>query len=102
MNDADFGLKKGDLNVIIDAIRRSDTISKAVIFGSRAKGNYKSGSDIDIVIWSQNRHEVLQLSSLLNEEAPLPYKFDILDYNLIHNQELKEHINRRGIVIFEK
>ncbi|AWK51261.1 hypothetical protein DIC82_09590 [Clostridium beijerinckii] len=45
-----YGLLDKDLNYILDALSKLSEIEKAVIFGSRAMGNYKKGSDIDLVI----------------------------------------------------
>ena len=95
-----LGLTKDDLLVIIQAISNIPDITKAVIFGSRAKGTYKAGSDIDIAIWVNDNDDVLKLSGMLNDKTLLPYKFDILDYTAINNVALKEHIDRLGIKIY--
>ncbi|WP_414646601.1 nucleotidyltransferase domain-containing protein [Clostridium tetani] len=52
-----------------------DEIEKAYIFGSRAKGNYKPGSDIDIAIYGENINlDILsKLNSILEEKSPMPY-----------------------------
>ena len=99
-----FGLKEFDLDYIISKISDFSEIEKAVIFGSRAKGNYKPGSDIDIAIMGENiTFDVLsKLHSLLEEQGPLPYLFDIVDYTHLNHHELKEHIDRIGKVIYEK
>ena len=102
MNNSQFGFKEGDLETIIQTITRFPEISKAVIFGSRAKGNYKPGSDADIAVWATNINSVSHLSGVLNDETLLPYKFDILNYDQINNTELKDHINRIGIEIFKR
>ena len=54
-----------------------------ILFGSRAKGNYKVGSDVDLALKGESvtHSTVFQLADLLNETYPLPYFFDILDYN---------------------
>ncbi len=46
----DFGLTPSDLAEIIRTIQRNSAVVEAIMFGSRAKGNYKKGSDIDIAI----------------------------------------------------
>jgi predicted nucleotidyltransferase len=102
MNDDKFGFKNGDLEIILQEILKIPEITKAVIFGSRAKGAYQVGSDTDIAVWASNNDAVLNLSGILNDETLLPYKFDILDYNNIDNAQLKDHINRIGIVIYTK
>ena len=101
MNNSRFGFKYGDLETIIQVLSKFPEIEKAVIFGSRAKGNYQPGSDVDMAIWATNEAETWQLPGLLNDETLLPYKFDVLNYAKINNQELREHITRAGIEIYD-
>lgn len=98
--DSKLGFKQGDLTTIVQTIATFPAIKKAVIFGSRAKGNYKPGSDVDMAIWAADNDTVLKLSGILNDETLLPYKFDILNYDTINSTELKEHIDRMGIKIY--
>ncbi len=100
MNNSRLGLKYGDLETIVAIIAQMPGISRAVVFGSLAKGNYKHGSDIDIAIWTMDDNKTMHLNSLLNDETLLPYKFDIINYAKIDNAELKAHIDRAGIEIF--
>ncbi len=102
MNDAEFGFKEGDLQEIINIISRFSVIQKAVIFGSRAKGNYKSGSDVDIAIWLENEDITPKINGVLNDETCLPYMFDVLNYQTINNPDLKEHIDRVGINFYKR
>ncbi|MDB4925475.1 nucleotidyltransferase family protein [Mucilaginibacter sp.] len=97
-----LGFKQDDLSIIVQIISTFPGIKKAVIFGSRAKGNYKAGSDIDIAVCAINNDSILQLSGVLNDETLLPYKFDLLNYDTINNKELKEHIDRAGIEIYKQ
>ena len=102
MNDVSFGLKKDDLEAIFRVLASVADIEKAVIFGSRAKGNYKQGSDVDIALFTPNKNVALHIAFLLNEETLMPYHFDVLDYYTIINQKLKDHIDRVGIVFYKK
>ncbi|SUY66782.1 nucleotidyltransferase domain-containing protein [Clostridium tetani] len=70
-----FGLRESDLEYIVNIISGFDEIEKAYIFGSRAKGNYKPGSDIDIAIYGENINLDLlsKLNSILEEKSPMPY-----------------------------
>ncbi|BDR72870.1 hypothetical protein K144316041_15780 [Clostridium tetani] len=70
-----FGLRESDLEYIVNIISGFDEIEKAYIFGSRAKGNYKPGSDIDIAIYGENINlDILsKLNSILEEKSPMPY-----------------------------
>lgn len=100
----DFGLKELDLEYIIKTIKSFSEIEKAAIFGSRAKGNYKPGSDIDIAIYGEKiTFDILsKLHSVLEEQSPMPYFFDIVDYTHLNHKELKEHIERVGCIIYTK
>ncbi len=98
-----FGLKDETIQKIISVFYCFSEIEKVILYGSRAKGNYKNGSDIDITL----KGEGLNLSILNKIESKLddlflPYSFDISIYHQISNKELLEHIERVGIVIAEK
>ena len=78
-------------------------IERVVLYGSRAKGNYKPGSDYDITLVGNNINlSILNKISLDIDDLLLPYKFDISIFNHIKNTELIEHIHRVGITIFSK
>jgi predicted nucleotidyltransferase len=98
------GLTKQDIAEIIEVLQQHSSIQSAVIFGSRAKQTYKSGSDVDIALYGRDITDdiVNQISYQLNEETNLPYKFDILNYNSIANLELKNHIDRVGVIFYEE
>ena len=97
-----FGLRESDIESITNFLKRFDTIKEAILFGSRAKGCYTHGSDVDIAIRGDFDFQTLtQLSYLLNQESNMPYKFDIIDYATIENSALKEHIDRVGVSIYK-
>lgn len=99
-----FGLLDHDLNYILKALRSLEEIDSAKIFGSRAMGNYKKGSDVDIAIIGKSISSttISKLDELLNEEYPLPYFFDILHYEEINNEKLIEHIDAVGKELYRK
>jgi len=99
-----FGLRENDLELIINLISQYPSINEAVIFGSRAKNNYRNGSDVDIALkGAEITSELINnISYILNEETLLPYKFDILNYHEIKTIELIDHIDRVGISIYKK
>lgn len=99
-----FGLREQDLRYIIDTIQRFPEIRQAAIFGSRAKGNYKAGSDVDIAIWGETVtfDTVSRLRGQLEEESPMPYFFDIVDYTHLNHDDLRQHIDRVGKIIFSR
>ena len=101
MNNKRFGFKNGDLETILQILSKFPGIKRAVIFGSRARGNYQSGSDADIAVWIVDDDSISQLSGILNDEILLPYKFDVLNYDKIDNTELKKQIDQTGIEIYQ-
>jgi uncharacterized protein len=103
MNNS-FGIYPNSLDLIINELNQLKEIERAVIFGSRAMGNYKKGSDIDIAIFGRNitLAAISKLNNHLNQELPIPYFIDILHYNSLTNQELKQHIDSYGIEIFKQ
>jgi len=96
-----INLEANTIEKIKNAVKSYTNIRKVILFGSRAKGNAKIGSDIDIALVGENItfREICRLGSEF-DQLNLPYKIDILDYSSIKNQELKEHIDRVGIVLF--
>lgn len=98
-----YGLKNRDLEYILEALGKIIGIEEAIIFGSRAIGNYKSGSDVDIAIKGQKvTHSIVStLSYKMNEEYPLPYFFDIVHYEKIKEQKLIDHIDQVGKTIYK-
>ncbi len=99
-----FGLLKRDITILNKVFNNYPQIEKVIIFGSRAMGNYKKGSDVDLSIIGTKiqRKLIRSLSDDLNEIYPLPYFFDILNYNEITNNELKKHIDTEGKLLYEK
>ena len=85
-----YGLSEVELETI-KKIANSLNIEKIIHFGSRAKGNYKKGSDVDLAIIGDER----KFSYYLNEETNLPYFFDVVNLKKL-NDEILEHIKRVG------
>lgn len=98
-----YGLLEKDLKYIVEAVRNYPEIEEVIIFGSRAIGNYKKGSDVDLALIGENidRKTVRRLSDDLNEECLLPYFFDVVNYHEISNKELKKHIDSVGKSIYQ-
>lgn len=76
-------------------------IQRAILFGSRAKGNNKPFSDVDIALVGNalTYGDLLRLKDDLDDTL-LPYEFDICIYKDLKNAELKDHIDRRGIEVY--
>ena len=99
-----FGLEKRDIDNIHKALRQTPEVEQALVFGSRAKGNPKTGSDVDLALKGRNitPQTLTTLRNLLDEELPLPYFFDILHYENIESKKLIDHINRVGLLLYDK
>ena len=94
-----FGLSQRTINDIKNYFEKNPETEKVVIFGSRAKGNYNEGSDIDFAVWTNE--SVSKISSDL-EDLPTPYKFDVVDYKNLQNENLKKNIDNDGILFYKK
>lgn len=96
-----FGLSQKDLRIIQNVVREFPAIKKIKLFGSRAMGTQKKGSDIDLAVYGKIPHSTLtQLKIKLEEDCPLPYRFDIILWNEITNTGLKKHIRKWGVDFF--
>lgn len=99
-----FGLLESDMITITEVLRKHKSVEEANLFGSRAKGNFRPGSDVDLALVGKNLdfEVVAHISYILNEETNMPYKFDIVNYHCIQEPELIQHIDRVGIEIFNR
>ncbi len=93
-----FGLDDVVIAKIISIFKKHTGIEKVVLYGSRAKGNFKPESDIDLTIVSS----LVNLSLLFKieneiDDLLLPYKVDLSVYSMLDNDNLKEHIDHIGI-----
>ena len=98
-----FGLKPEAITKINQIFAEYAEISKAILYGSRAKGNYRNGSDIDLTLISDhlNHRQLLQIQNQI-DDLLLPYSIDLSVFSTIDNLHLIEHINRVGITFYEK
>ncbi len=78
-------------------------VEKAVLYGSRAKGNFKTGSDIDLSMYGDGLNQTVLLK-ILNEldDLLLPWMIDLSIFRQIDNENLREHIERVGVVFYEQ
>jgi predicted nucleotidyltransferase len=100
----DFGIYDKSYLLILEAFTLFPKIEKVIVFGSRAMGNHKKGSDIDLAILGSgvDFETTSRLHGKLNDELPIPYFVDVVNFNTIDVEELKKHIYEEGKVIFEK
>lgn len=97
-----YGVEEEEWKKVFSVFSHFPHIEQAVLFGSRAKGINKPFSDVDIALVG----DALSLNDLLHlkndiDDLLLPYEFDFCIYKDLKNAELKSHIDRRGIRVYE-
>ena len=98
-----YGLKDIELAKLNEVFAANERIERVVLYGSRAKGNYKPFSDVDITLeGAKLTHTDLNRISLAIDDLLLPYQFDISIFHTLNNEALIDHIRRMGITVYEK
>jgi predicted nucleotidyltransferase len=92
-----FGLSNATVNAIRQVFSDHPNVERVVIYGSRAKGDYRPGSDIDLTLHGDGlvMTEQFQIENEL-DDLLLPYKFDLSIYRQLTDSSLREHIERVG------
>jgi uncharacterized protein len=99
----DLGLTPEDIYRIKSVFSMHDQIDRVLIYGSRAMGNYKPASDIDVTLIGINIDQrLLSQIEFDLDDLMLPFKFDISIYDKITNPEFISHINRVGKEFYRK
>ncbi|KQB44478.1 hypothetical protein B6A10_15910 [Flavobacterium sp. L1I52] len=97
-----FGIYPKSHQEILRIIENCASINEVIIYGSRAKGNYKEGSDIDLSILGEVTTEDFNKLWHDLDDSYIPYKFDISIYNNLKSESLKEHIQRVGKTFYKR
>ncbi len=94
-----LGLSANELDFIRSVLARFPHVTRAVVFGSRAKGTYKVNSDVDIAV--DGDISPLEAESLRGdlEELPIANRFDVVSLPHVTNDALREHRERVGVKI---
>lgn len=98
-----FGLNDKTLTNICQILAQFPQVEKAILYGSRAKGNYRPGSDIDLTLIG----DMLDINALGNiagklDESSIPYQVDLSILHQLHHAGLREHIDRVGVVFYQR
>ena len=98
-----YGLSDKEFDEMTTIFGKCKNLEKVILYGSRAKGNYKKFSDVDITLEGNNLTlaDLFQIQDLLYE-SNLPYMYDVSIFSSITNSALIDHIRRRGSVIWER
>ena len=95
-----YGLSIAAVDALKKIFKQHDKIKKVMLYGSRAKGNYRTGSDIDLCLEGQalTLKDLLAIENQL-DDLLLPWEIDLSLKHQIDNPELLAHIERVGIVL---
>jgi len=97
-----YGLSERTLNTLDSIFRKYPVIKEVILYGSRAKGNYRVGFDIDITLKTTSAfcwNDLLHISSDF-EDSDMPYFVDVSIYDKLNNSDLTAHIDRVGKVLY--
>lgn len=98
-----LGLPQMTLDKLNSVFRQHQAIELVLVYGSRAKGNYRVGSDIDLTIKGGviGFAELMQIEDQI-DDLFLPYTVDLSQYGQLTNVDLIDHIDRVGVVVYDK
>lgn len=98
-----FGLPEHAVDKIRQVLAAHPEVERAVVYGSRAKGNYRNGSDIDLTLYGEAlTHRVLMALLVELDDLLLPWMIDLSIFADLRHPALQEHIERVGKVLYAK
>ena len=99
-----YGLSEKTQKSLDSIFRKYPGIRQVILYGSRAKGKYRTGSDIDISLKTHNTFSHSDLLRISNDfdDSDIPYFVDVSIYDTLSNPDLKAHIDRVGKVLFDR
>ena len=97
------GLSDATVQKIQDVLAGFPQVEKAVLYGSRAKGTFKPGSDIDLTLCGPElSFNLLALIDTALDDLLLPYTIDLSIFRMIDHAGLREHIERVGQELYHR
>ena len=99
-----FGLKETTIEKIQLVFSKHKEIEKVIIYGSRAMGNFKNGSDIDVTLCGGKELTFDLMLTVMREldDLLLPYTFDVSIFTDIRDPDVRDHIQRVGIIFYTR
>jgi len=98
-----FGLDETTISKINSVFENYLEIEEVIVYGSRAKGNFREGSDIDITLKGENLSDEIRSKVWLDiDDLNIPYLFDISIFNQLKSESLVDHIERIGKLFYKK
>lgn len=97
-----FGLDQATFERIAAVFERFPEVDRVLIYGSRAKGTFRNGSDIDLTLLGTNLTEaILTAIKLALDDLNTPYLFDVSIFEQLHSPDLQSHIARVGRLFYQ-
>jgi len=98
-----FGIQEEALDKIVRVLATAPKVERVILYGSRAKGTFRAGSDIDLCLEAPDLdyQALLHLENEL-DDLLLAWKIDLALKHRIDNPELRSHIDRMGKVVFKR
>jgi predicted nucleotidyltransferase len=98
-----FGLPSTTLEALKQVFSSYLEIDQVIIYGSRAKGNFRPGSDIDLTLKGKNLTDSVLSRILVDlDDLNMPYLLDVSIYDEIKSVELIDHIKRAGKKLYSR
>ena len=97
-----YGLPVRSLDTLNEIFRKYPGVKQVILYGSRAKGNFRPGSDIDLSLKTDDTFSHTDLLRIAGDfdDSDMPYLVDVSVYDKLSNPNLKAHIDRVGKVIY--
>lgn len=97
-----YGIRQNLYDEMIKVFKNTN-IDKVYLFGSRARGDFNTTSDIDIAVefLDNDKSNLIKLYTKLEELNTL-YKFDIVDMSMLDNSKFKKEIEKDRVEIYKK
>jgi len=97
-----YGLSEKTVARIRELLAQFPEIKRAVLFGSRAKGTYRKGSDVDLALEGEEVNwRLLGRIEMALDDLMLPYTFSLIELSDATNAEVLEHVRRIGKIFYE-
>ena len=99
-----YGLSEKSLQKIYDVFDRYPEVEEVILYGSRARDDYKNGSDIDLTLRGGNAltHKILAKIANDLDDQLLPYTIDLSIYNNLNNEDIITQIDRVGVTFYRR
>ena len=99
----DTGLSAETVAQIREGLSRFPEVERAVLFGSRAKGTFRQGSDIDLALVGEGVDwRLLGRIEMALDDLMLPYSFSLIELSSVTNEEVAAHVRRVGKTFYER